>query len=656
MARLNPSMEQIMRGKQPPTEGELHLLRYLQERFDPEAEVYFQPCFNGDRPDIVIMKKDVGVIIVEVKDWNLAHYCVDESNAWTLLDGGYVLRSPFAQAFHYKNTFFNIHVNGLLEKSLKNESFYNIINVFVYFHKGTKAKVADLYAPAIGAIKTKIDDNHRARATNRKPQDRYDKDREHLGKKLRRLERDSSMLAVTPENLKKIAFRSSGSNVLFEESVYDEFLRLLCPPFHYANDGIPLAYTKKQESLCESVAGHRMKIRGLAGSGKTTVLAKRAVNAHRRHGGQVLILTFNLTLGRYIKDKLSEVREDFSWSGFHISNYHRFITSALANAGVEVEYPDDADDADDFLEQHYYSNLALFQRMKGASQERAGPFSAKGAVSYDTILIDEVQDYKPAWLKIIMNCFLAEDGELVLFGDEKQNIYSRAVDEEKKTRLPNGFGKWEQLRTSFRYKLDSHILTLANAFQRDFMAAHYEVEPEAKFQPNLANLGVNLCYCYQAGTYAEIGRTIIALAKSNRIHPNDISIVGAQKWELQEIDFVVRNGNDHKERTITTFESKELVRHPRMSQHARKVESNKKYGFNLNSGVMKLSTVHSFKGYESPTICLLVGCRDSVEMVYTGLTRARENIVVFVHEASPYRDFFTTHLQRGGDVRANQAV
>lgn len=650
MAKLYPPIEQIMRGKQPPTEGELHLLHHLQERFDPDAEVYFQPCFNGDRPDIVIMKKAVGVIIIEVKDWDPVHYGVDENNHWTLVNGGHSLRSPFAQAFHYKNTFFNIHVNGLLEKSLKNENFYNIVNVFVYFHKVAKRELEALYAPATGAIKAKINDNNRARSEDRKSQDQYEKAREHLDRKLHQLERDALMLSVTPDNLKKIGFRSSGKNVLFEDSVHEEFLRLLRPPFHYANQGKPIAYSKKQESLYESVAGRRMKIRGMAGSGKTTVLAKRAVNAHRRHGGPVLILTFNLTLGRYIRDRLNEVREDFSWSGFHISNYHRFITSVLANGGVEVDCPADATDADDHLERFYYSNLDLFLKIKNARTQGGGPFNAKATVPYDTILIDEVQDYKPAWLKIIMSCFLADGGELVLFGDEKQNIYGRAVDAEKKTRLPNGFGKWEQLGKSFRYRADSHILTLASAFQRDFLDGRYEVEQETSFQPTLSNFGINLCYCYQEGTYEEMARVILGIAKASRIHPNDISIVGAQKRELQEVDFFIRKGSNHQERTITTFESKELASHARMSRHARKVESNKKYGFNLNSGVMKLSTVHSFKGYESPTICLLVGCRDSVEMVYTGLTRARENIVVFVHEKSPYRDFFTTHLEQGGDL------
>jgi ATP-dependent exoDNAse (exonuclease V) alpha subunit len=61
---------------------------------------------------------------------------------------------------------------------------------------------------------------------------------------------------------------------------------------------------------------------------------------------------------------------------------------------------------------------------------------------------------------------------------------------------------------------------------------------------------------------------------------------------------------------------------------------------------MKLSTIHSFKGYESPIIFLIVGPKDSIEMVYTGLTRAREHIVVIIHQRSEYREFFATHLEQ----------
>ncbi|UUZ46654.1 NERD domain-containing protein [Massilia sp. B-10] len=85
-------MDQILRGRQPPTEGELYLLQYLHDHFDPDADVFFQPCFNGDRPDIVLVKKDIGVIIIEVKDWDLAHYCVDEKNQWSVKKGSQPLQ------------------------------------------------------------------------------------------------------------------------------------------------------------------------------------------------------------------------------------------------------------------------------------------------------------------------------------------------------------------------------------------------------------------------------------------------------------------------------------------------------------------------------------------------------------------------------------
>ena len=59
---------------------------------------------------------------------------------------------------------------------------------------------------------------------------------------------------------------------------------------------------------------------------------------------------------------------------------------------------------------------------------------------------------------------------------------------------------------------------------------------------------------------------------------------------------------------------------------------------------MKLSSTHSFKGFESPLIFLIVNNGDSAEMVFTGLTRAKENLVVFVEDESRYLEFFSKHL------------
>ena len=84
MATLNPDIETINRLHQKPTEGEQVLLKFLDKNLSSDFEIYFQPFINGDKPDIVVLKKNGGVIIIEVKDWNLSHYYIDENTDWHL--------------------------------------------------------------------------------------------------------------------------------------------------------------------------------------------------------------------------------------------------------------------------------------------------------------------------------------------------------------------------------------------------------------------------------------------------------------------------------------------------------------------------------------------------------------------------------------------
>ena len=80
MAQLYPSLNVILESKQKPTEGELFLLNRIVEKFDPDVKVFFQPFFNGERPDIILIHEWKGVIIIEVKDWDLSSYYVDKNN------------------------------------------------------------------------------------------------------------------------------------------------------------------------------------------------------------------------------------------------------------------------------------------------------------------------------------------------------------------------------------------------------------------------------------------------------------------------------------------------------------------------------------------------------------------------------------------------
>lgn len=644
MAVLIPSLEAAKRAKQKPTEGEMFLLDYLATRFSDEVEVYFQPCFNGDRPDIVLMSPNAGVIIIEVKDWNFDLYSIDSNNKWSVRSISQRVKSPFQQVYAYKKNFFEIHVNGLLEKSLKSPAFFKLIKTYVYFHNGSKQAIRNLYAPHLERLHERARQNAEDYKAEKKDFDAYERTREWIERGKYRFERDMS-LAIHKDILDKIRFPIEEKENRFYESVYDEFKRLLNPPFHYATEGKPPNYSDKQRKLVESTANARSKICGLAGSGKTVVLAGRAVNAYKRHGGRVLILTFNITLCSYIHDKISAVREDFPWSSFYITNYHRFVTAALNNAGIDIHIPDElqyngddhavarhtAERRNKYLEDSYYSNLRIFE---GAEIE----------TKYDTVLIDEIQDYKPEWIKMIRSHFLEAEGEMLLFGDEKQNIYKRDLDGERRSKVVEGFGSWIKLTKSYRYKEQSPIIPLVDAFQRVFLLQNYKLDADESFQLNLTSIGIQAYGTFDRKKLDRLAGKIIEIAKGNMIHPNDISIISSQELVLRELDHLFRTSESHKERTLCTFPSLEVAQHAKYSKKYQEISSAKKKSFNLNSGVIKLSSTHSFKGFESPFVFLLVNSKDSPEMVFTGLTRAKENVVVFLEEGSPYFDFFRKHL------------
>lgn len=317
------------------------------------------------------------------------------------------------------------------------------------------------------------------------------------------------------------------------------------------------------------------------------------------------------------------------------------MSAALSSAGIDVKVPEGLVDPSAYLEEHYYSNEAVLDNY--------------AADRYKTILIDEAQDSKPEWQRIIRKHFLAEDGEMVLFADEKQNIYERGVDEEKRASIILGFGRWQRLSKSFRYKQDSPVLQLSVAFQQQFLSDKYTFDGDESYQQTafLPVIGLSAVVTWSADRLLDVAELIVAIAKREGIHPNDITIVSSKEDVLREIDFAIRKWPRHQERTITSFASKEDIERvygkrlgrAEEKKELRKLSASRKQGFNLNSGVTKLSTPHSFKGFESPTVFMIASDLDGPELVYTGLTRAKENIVVLLPSGNRYFDLFARHLE-----------
>lgn len=285
MAIIYPKIESIKKWVVQPTEGEWFLLNYLKDNLDNSFEIFFNPFLDGDRPDFVILKKNVGVFIIEVKDWNInsQKYRIDLFNKWYFnSNSGYkVIKSPFSQAFNYKKNFYDIHIPLLGIKNVINPYFFNVIDIFVYLHCTDKDVFERFYEQNNQIFNQYVSDFSKGVYVNF-PMDKI----EYYRKKQQR----DKNLAIFQENIERIIERikSRKKHPLFKEEIYNEFKRRLSPSQFFLEQGKVVELDKKQEKLTQSITGFQ-KVKGVAGCGKTEVLVHRAVNAFERTNAEKIL-------------------------------------------------------------------------------------------------------------------------------------------------------------------------------------------------------------------------------------------------------------------------------------------------------------------------------------------------------------------------------
>ena len=141
MAILNPSIEIINNLHQKPESGEIEVLNKLLE-LDDEYEIYFQPYLNGDRPDLVLLRKGGGALIIEVKNWNLDYYSIDSNLKWRVEKNNALIReSPIDQVQRVQRNFIELHIKGLYQKAYKNAKLSSCIRTCIVFPKHTTSQV-----------------------------------------------------------------------------------------------------------------------------------------------------------------------------------------------------------------------------------------------------------------------------------------------------------------------------------------------------------------------------------------------------------------------------------------------------------------------------------------------------------------------------------
>lgn len=588
----------------------------LQNVLGPNDLLYLDPEINGIVPDFIVVRPNVGMIVVSVFEENLANCRIGTDGSKENMPVVFVaqgsapakmISSPLLVIDNYQNQLIE-NFGELTAAVIRDNRNLGVVKKVLICSGGTTAQAKALFGKA----------NYVA---------------VYGGEFLR----DASVSRRMADDL-----RFNYANHVFDNVVLSRLKRELSPRWHSYREGVEVRLTRQQRALAQSEEGAQRKISGVAGSGKTQVMATRAVNAQVRTGGRVLLLTFNITLANYLRMRMGQVRADFRWDGINIDYYHRFFRKYANATNLHVRF-NSYDDPDFFND--------VTARLP----------------KFDAIFVDEVQDYKTEWLRLLQNHFLRPGGEFVVFGDPKQNIYKRELDSEGNVRLGVISGVWNKSLTKGQRFTNPALASLAMAFQQAYLGQSDSIEtsdvaavPDSGFRFNIIEYG----YVDHSDPEQDIAIPVYQMCKrfieTNRLDLSKVAIVAPQIAILRRIDSLYRA--DTGQDTTLSFVKQELLdqisRQSSLATYGYKRDVDRlekvfKCRFTMDTRNLTLSTIQSFKGWEANTIiCIILSewygdtqVSSSPQMVYTGITRAKENLLVINVGDQKYHQFFQQRTQ-----------
>jgi hypothetical protein len=360
---------------------------------------------------------------------------------------------------------------------------------------------------------------------------------------------------------------------------------------------------KRQESLAKTMgAGHRV-VRGVAGSGKTLILAYRAKLFAEIYPQQKFLLTC------YTRTLASELRELLSgYDNVEVENLDRLMTSAI---GAVEDLSAPGYEADRTGEEQ--AGVALEALRRGA------------LTRYRAVFLDEAQDFGTNALRFAVS--LADDrfNDVLVVADAAQNVFRR--DFSWKQAGIQAQGRTHVLRRNYRNTRE--ILDFAHALlvpvgsteetTLDLEDENVIVPPEAAMRSGpvpsvLFTAQVSERAAEEAATLIHRRSAAKELAILYMGRKQGLELARCLKSKGVEFFFVT--DPDHKENRDKTASAHEPV---------------------------LLSTVHSAKGLEFPSVVLCCTPRGTEEVealrsaMYVGMTRATERLVVLAEEDHPLR-------------------
>ena len=369
--------------------GERKVFVALRDHLPEDYLVYYDIPVDGRHPDFIIVGPDLGLIVLEVKDWRLKSILEVKADQIRLRqgDGELDVLNPVRQ------------VRGYLLRTvdaLKRSPRLCVDNqlccgwgagVVLPYFTPDEIRQPSLFGPSL---------------------------EEALGAGLVLTGSDLTLEALLPRLRKLLPARKPTRRVLDPQQL-DEIRSVLHPEIRIGwgatGTEIVRVMDLEQERLARSLGdGHRL-LRGVAGSGKTIVLISRARYLREQHPDwRLLVVCYNRVLADTLRTVINDERAE-------VSTFHAWCTRQLKAASIELpEPPGRGQQWDDFWVE---TVPQLLSEAFDAGRVPTG--------SHQAILIDEGQDFADNWYRLLLRALDPQANRLFIALDSSQNIYRRRI-------------------------------------------------------------------------------------------------------------------------------------------------------------------------------------------------------------------------------------
>jgi len=315
---------------------------------------------------------------------------------------------------------------------------------------------------------------------------------------------------------------------------------------------------------------NRATICGPAGSGKTFLAIEKARRIVKNNPEKrVVIVCFNVVLAKYLKQIIPYPKQ------VDVFNFHGLCMDFCKKANIDIPICDP----------HVDQRLFFKNEMPDSLLEALSLIDDR----YDALIVDEGQDFEDNWWLPLQELLQDPDeGMFYIFFDDNQNLYG------KKRNLP----------------LSGPPFSLSENC-RNTKQIHAETMKYYKGEINITAIGPDglppVFYEIDAQTYEKniVGKAIADLLRNEKVKPSDIAILTPNKESKS-----IWNKGDRLANCIITWQRDEQ-------------------GLGNN---LFCSTIHSFKGLESPIVILTetyaVWKDRKDELFYIATSRATSHLII----------------------------